>query len=266
MKNRVFNHTNSHRYYNLQKFTLIELLVVIGILSILFAMLSPALQIAKEQGRSIFCINNLHNMVHAAHSYVLDYEGSFPIAYYTTNLKTFAWDVNTSWELSPDGNWKNLFKPGILYEGMDLSSNDNAVFQCPSFDGSDMFAGETYTGYNYNTSYLGHGKPEPAKIGMVKSPSATVIFGDGGYDGGTKANKFMRAPFGNQNFGDCNDFNGHAAGTQHFRHLGHTNVSFVDGHANSLSEIFRNSYNFEMGNVYGSCGWLSEDDSLYDLK
>jgi len=59
-------------------FTLIELLVVIAIIAILMAILMPALQRVKEQGRTIKCLANLKswNLIFAM--YAEDYDGKFP--------------------------------------------------------------------------------------------------------------------------------------------------------------------------------------------
>jgi len=59
-------------------FTLIELLVVIAIIAILAAMLLPVLGRAKEAGRRIACLNNLHQLSYASKMYVDDNQGTYP--------------------------------------------------------------------------------------------------------------------------------------------------------------------------------------------
>ncbi|MGA2801614.1 MAG: prepilin-type N-terminal cleavage/methylation domain-containing protein [Verrucomicrobiota bacterium] len=59
-------------------FTLIELLVVIAIIGILAAMLLPSLACAKEAGRRIACLNNLHEIGYAFKMNVDDNDGKLP--------------------------------------------------------------------------------------------------------------------------------------------------------------------------------------------
>lgn len=59
-------------------FTLVELLVVIGVISILIALLLPALQKAREQSKQVVCLSNLRHLAIAFIAYTQNNHGRFP--------------------------------------------------------------------------------------------------------------------------------------------------------------------------------------------
>lgn len=229
-------------------FTLIELLVVIGIIAALIGLLLPALSVARQNARTTACLSNLRQMIVAANIYAQHNGGRYPVARWGSEN----WDFAII-------NGKPA--PGLLWRGQ----TDLRIQQCPAFDGKSNTPFDPYTGYNYNTSFIGHGQGEtveaPAKLVHVRQPSRTALFGDGEYYAG--ANKFMRAPFPHP--GDLS-ITTRAAGTQGFRHRGRTNVAFCDGHAETLGERHTRTIPSEMPKIAPRTGFLSPDNSIYDLE
>jgi prepilin-type processing-associated H-X9-DG protein/prepilin-type N-terminal cleavage/methylation domain-containing protein len=242
-------------------FTLVELLVVIGIIALLIALLLPALGVARENAKSVNCLSNLRQLCFAAHIYCDRHRGSYPMAQYTDLPPGFRisydWDFTTKLDTA---SGMITVEPGLLW-GDQTSAK---VQQCPSFDGKSNTPKDPFTGYNYNTSYIGHGQNEtieaPAKMGQVRTSSRCALFGDGQWMNG--ANKFMRSPFPSP--GDAAGI-ARSSGTQGFRHRKRTNIAFCDGHAESLLDRFTNTVAAQIARIAPGTGFISEDNRLYSL-
>jgi len=213
-------------------FSLLEVLVVISILTLLMAILLPSLAGAREQARRVACLSNQRQIGLAMHVYAQDYADAFPIAQYVdlAGRAFVAWDTRTPLDDPQRAT------AGLIWEFVE----GGAVQQCPSYDGPSLTSGDPYTGYNYNTTYVGRGQGEagyrgmteaPARTAQVRVPSRAALIGDGGWSAG--ANKFMRAPMDT----GVSEQTVHA-GAQALRHAGATNVIHVDAHGTTQARGF----------------------------
>ncbi len=251
-------------------FTLTEMLVVMSVASVLAAILLPVLSRSRAECKRVACMSNMRQLWVAAQVYAGGNGGYYPMAYINDPNPNDSTAIYVYWDFTQTKNLATgeiQIKPGLLWQGQTVDK----VQQCPAFKGNAN-SDDPYTGYNYNTSYIGHGSNEtikvPEKAEQVLKPQECALFGDGEYSDG--ANKFMRAPFRNSS----SKFGYPTAGTQGYRHCGATNVVWCDGHGSSQRELYTDTsegggkarlerYNRK---AKVKIGFLSPDNSAYDLE
>jgi len=109
-------------------FTLIELLVVIAIITVLIALLLPAVQAAREAARRIQCVNNLKQIGLACQNYHQAI-GTFPLANAT------AWAQGAQWgggapQLTTWGTWSGQAMLLPYVEQTPIYNSCNFLWNC----------------------------------------------------------------------------------------------------------------------------------------
>jgi len=197
-RNNGFCSSPASRQMKLYSFTLIELLVVIAIIAILAAILLPALNSARERGRSASCISQLKNLNHKLIFYLDANEDFYPYSSWNQNAEDWWWRVMDVWTSAG------------------VSSGEQC--QCPSASASEgSFAISARINYGMNY-YLGNNTRY--KSGQIKSPSSTMIMAD------TKNN--LHPSWGGKG--------GTSVGEASMRHNTRANMFCADGHADAISE------------------------------
>ncbi|AQT68549.1 type II secretion system protein G [Anaerohalosphaera lusitana] len=226
-------------------FTLIELLVVIAVISMLMAVMLPALGAVKQKAKGLVCMSKLKQMGIAFWAYAAD-NNDYSIPTYDPDDNTYWWG-----QIKSDGI---DHKAGFLYPYMQSSLEEGGIYECPSqpFGSYELQAKPAdesvspdwiTSTYGYNGYYLAppsspwqniHDKPWQRLAGVSNS-GKVIAFADSMLDWNIRPDQ---AELSNNAMidppmilsADKTGWQKNPCPTTSFRHDDRTSVVFVDGH------------------------------------
>ena len=200
-----------------RSFTLIELLVVIAIIAILASMLLPALNQARERGKTANCMNQLKQLGNGFMLYQADYGGY--IIYNTPDNGTWYTKLREFGYVKDD---KYCACPGMTKDGAHPSKlTDPRWSTYGIFNGADNFAGN-------HAPNAGNFRIEPERnrifyvMNRMKQPSAFFLLTEAGTSAADP--QWMFLPSTNDNNVVC------------LMHSKRSNCWFADGHVKSMND------------------------------
>ncbi|MBL4702354.1 MAG: prepilin-type N-terminal cleavage/methylation domain-containing protein [Phycisphaeraceae bacterium] len=186
-------------------FTLIELLVVISIISLLIAILLPALASARKSARAVQCLSSLRQLGLGLPLYANDFHEYIP------GIDKPIWFVEPAGVTSGPRPWLEAYING--YEKLDCPEGDLYFFKQGNY------------GLSFNICRFDLFAQKRKRLGDIRFPGKCLFMVD--VINTTANNLDAQAYCTGHVYTDA----GVSVANQEYRHLGATNIVYVDGHA-----------------------------------
>jgi len=155
-------------------FTLIELLVVIGIISLLMALLLPAIQKVREAANKMLCGSNLRQLAIAAHNYATDRK-KLPAGMYNSTVAVTGFQANEGPYVGVIAALLPYIEADSLYQAMrypdNLSSTGHSLVVSVTTNTGKAWFDTTTIGGALN---VGAADIARSKIPLLKCPSDNI--------------------------------------------------------------------------------------------
>ena len=213
-----------------KRFTLIELLIVIAIIAVLAALLLPALNKARERGKSISCLSNQKQVGIQFMTYTDDFKGFYPHyqvgnTIVDSSIKNSGSDCSDMWHFVLSWLYARPLKSTTLVK---------SIFACPSHTPDRMAL--MYISYGYNFANIGSshrvdGTQTPAKNSRIRNVANVVLTAE------TQRSAMVGTSRSKRGYFLCKDTFTNTSSSDYTvsaRHENSTNILWCDGHASAM--------------------------------